>query len=107
MSISTECGRDRPFTHRNWSALSSVAESEPDSVRMGNSFSSSSPKTSLRREPYRARIQLRLPRRVLISPLWATYRYGCASGQLGKVFVLKREWTIADALSKSGSERSL
>ena len=49
--------------------LSSVAESLPDSVSTGNILVSSSPNTSLCSEPYRARIQLRLPRRVLISPL--------------------------------------
>ena len=35
----------------------------------------------------RARIQLTFPWSVLISPLWASIRYGCASSQLGKVFV--------------------
>ena len=40
---------------------------------------------------------------VLISPLWAITRYGWASSQLGKVFVLKREWTSASALLKRGS----
>ena len=41
----------------------------------------------LARDAALARIQLRLPARVLISPLWAMRRYGCASGQDGKVFV--------------------
>ena len=36
-----------------------------------------------------------LPRSVLISPLWATTRYGCASGHDGNVLVLKRWWTSA------------
>ena len=36
---------------------------------------------------WRARIQLRLPCTVLISPLWAIIRNGCASGQDGNVFV--------------------
>ncbi len=43
----------------------------------------------------RAAIQLRLPRTVLISPLCATSRNGCASGHDGKVFVENREWTSA------------
>ena len=38
----------------------------------------------------RAYIQLTLPRTVLISPLWARKRYGCASCQDGKVLVEKR-----------------
>ena len=54
----------------------------------------------------RVRIQLRLPCTVLISPLWAMNRYGCASGQLGKVFVLKRLCTSASALSMRSSPRS-
>ena len=45
----------------------------------------------------RARIQLRLPRTVLISPLCATYRYGWASGQDGNVLVENLEWTRASA----------
>ena len=54
----------------------------------------------------RARIQLTLPISVLISPLWAITRYGCASGQLGNVFVEKRECTSAIALFMRGSVRS-
>ena len=54
----------------------------------------------------RARIQLRLPLTVLISPLCATKRYGWASGQLGKVFVENREWTSAMAVAKRRSDRS-
>ena len=43
---------------------------------------------------------------VLISPLWAITRYGCASGQLGNVFVEKRECTSAIALFIFSSVRS-
>ena len=43
---------------------------------------------------------------VLISPLWAMTRYGCASAQLGNVFVEKRECTSAIALVIAGSVRS-
>ena len=46
-------------------------------------------------------------RTVLISPLWAMNRYGCASFQEGKVLVEKRWWTIARALSQRSSRRSL
>src|SRR5438046_2582213 len=61
MSIKTACGRLRPLTTRNCISLSSVAESDPDSVMMGYIFASSSPKTSDCSAPDRARIQLRLP----------------------------------------------
>src|SRR5690625_5309504 len=54
----------------------------------------------------RARIQFRLPEAVLISPLWAMNRNGCASGQLGKVLVENRECTIAKAEAMRVSERS-
>ncbi len=47
----------------------------------------------------RARIQLRLPRIVLISPLCAMNRYGCASGQDGNVFVENLECTSASAVT--------
>src|SRR3954453_22250913 len=42
-------------------------------------------------------IQLTLPRTVLISPLWARNRYGCASFQDGKVLVENRWCTRASA----------
>ncbi len=54
----------------------------------------------------RARIQLRFPANVLISPLWQRYRYGWASGQLGKVLVEKRECTSTNPDSNSGSRKS-
>ena len=37
---------------------------------------------------WRARIQLWLPRTVLISPLWHKVRKGCARSQVGQVLVL-------------------
>ena len=66
----------------------------------------SSPKSSDASCDSRARIQLTFPRSVLISPLWAIIRYGCASSQLGNVFVEKREWTRASALVIRSSPRS-
>ena len=45
----------------------------------------------------RARIQLTLPRSVLISPLWQTSRNGCARSHVGNVLVEKRWCTIASA----------
>ena len=66
---------------------------------IGNARSRLSPQTSERNIPSRARIQLRLPITVLISPLWAIRRYGWASGHDGKVLVEKRECTRARAVS--------
>ena len=57
---------------------------------MGNSFFKSSPNKSDSHRASRARIQLALPRAVLISPLCATYLKGWASRQAGKVLVEKR-----------------
>ena len=57
-----------------------------------------SPSASEDRTPSRASIQARLPLMVLISPLWASMRKGCARLQVGKVLVLKRECTRARAL---------
>ena len=61
---------------------------------------------SLSSSASRARIQLRLPITVLISPLWAMNRNGWASGQLGNVLVEKREWTTASAEATRSSTRS-
>ena len=54
----------------------------------------------------RARIQFSLPCTVLISPLWATKRYGWASGHDGKVLVENRLCTSSRALSNRSSDRS-
>jgi len=62
--------------------------------------------TSLASMLSRARIQLRLPLTVLISPLWAIIRKGCASGQEGKVLVENRECTIASSVVNRRSDRS-
>ena len=65
-----------------------------------------SPSSLELRRPSRAENQLRLPWIVLISPLWAMRRKGCANGQLGKVFVEKREWTIAIVAFMRSSNKS-
>ena len=52
-----------------------------------------------RRSVSRARMKFLFPWIVLISPLWATIRYGWARGHMGKVLVENREWTRARALS--------
>jgi hypothetical protein len=43
--------------------------------------------------------QFKLPCSVLISPLWAIKRKGCANFQEGKVLVAKRECTKPKALT--------
>ena len=73
---------------------------------MGNSRSSVPPNLADWSWPRRAFIQLRLPRTVLISPLWATKRIGWARSQVANVLVEKRECTSAMALTMSGSLRS-
>ncbi len=88
------------------STSSKLAESEAPGVQIGKSRSRSPGIRSLASSASRARIQLRLPITVLISPLWAMNRNGCASGQLGKVLVENREWTTASALATRSSVRS-
>ena len=92
------CGSERPASTSSSSTLSKLAESDPPGRTTGSTFCRSSPKSSEASCDSRARIQLTLPRSVLISPLWAISRYGWASSQLGNVLVEKREWTSASAL---------
>ena len=75
-------------------------------VQIGNSRSRSPGIRSVASSASRARIQLRLPMTVLISPLCAMKRNGCDSGQLGNVFVENRECTRAIADSIRSSTRS-
>ena len=75
-------------------------------MQIGNSRSRSPGIRSLSSSASRARIQLRLPITVLISPLWAMNRNGWASGQAGKVLVEKRECTTASAEATRSSRRS-
>ena len=69
--IRIACGSDRPVIVRNSSTLSNMAVSLPPSRITGSTFFRSSPSSSLSSSPSRARIQLMLPRSVLISPLCA------------------------------------
>ena len=96
----------RPASVSSSSTRSKAAESELPSGISGRQRSRSWPKRFECSAASRARIQLKLPARVLISPLWASRRSGWASSQLGKVLVEKREWTTASALCSSGSRRS-
>ena len=104
--IMTACGRLRPPMCSSSSTSSSEAVSLPSGSQIGNSRVMSPGIRSLSSVASRARIQLRLPRAVLISPLWATNRNGCASGQLGNVLVEKRLCTMAIADSTRSSDRS-
>ena len=90
-----DSGSVRPVINRNSSALSSPLVSEQSGSMTGKSDDRSSLKSSLCITPSRARIQFRLPRKVLISPLWAIMRIGCARSQLGNVLVEKRACTMA------------
>ena len=104
--MSTACGSDRPPRWSSSSTSSKDAESDAPGVMIGNSRSRSPGIRSESRSASRARIQLRLPMTVLISPLCAMKRNGWESGQLGNVFVENREWTRAIADSIRSSTRS-
>ena len=85
---------------------SKLAESLAPSVQIGRIRRMSPGIISELSWASRACIQLRLPRTVLISPLWAISRYGWARLQLGNVLVENRECTSASALAMRGSDRS-
>ncbi len=104
--ISTECGSERPPMCSSSSTSSNDAESEAPGEQIGYSRSRSPGIRSEASSASRARIQLRLPITVLISPLCAMNRNGCASGQLGNVLVEKRECTTASAEATRSSARS-
>ena len=97
--ISIACGSERPPRCSSSTTSSNEAESEASGVQIGNSRSRSPGMTSLASSASRARIQLRLPFTVLISPLWAIIRNGWASSQAGKVLVENRECTTTSALA--------
>ena len=96
-SIAIACGIDIPLIIRNSNTLSKLAESLMPSCTMGE-MSLMSPSASLESTLSLAFIQPRLPRMVLISPLWANKRKGWASDHVGNVFVLNRECTNASPL---------
>src|SRR5262245_37821051 len=106
ISIIITCGSERPEATRKSTTLSSDAESEPLGRLMGLKSPIASPSTELLSSASRALIQLLLPERVLISPLWQIRRNGWARSQVGKVLVEKREWTIASREAVRGSPRS-
>ena len=80
--------------------------SEPIGQITGSSALSCSPQTAEVSSGSRAFIQLRLPSRVLISPLCPIMRNGCASFQFGSVLVAKRWWKSARPEMVRSSARS-
>ena len=100
------CVIGRPESISSSATSSKEAESEAPGVQMGKSSSGVSPSSGLFSWDCLARIQLRLPLTVLISPLCAMVRNGWASGQEGNVLVEKREWTMPSLVLNRGSERS-
>ena len=95
-SIIITCGSERPLATRKSTTLSSDAESEPPGRMIGLKSSMCSPKMLALQQRLARRIQLWLPRSVLISPLCAMRRYGCARSQAGNVLVEKRECTMRE-----------
>ncbi len=81
-------GASRPARTSSSKALSSEAVSEPPACTTGLMSSTYASIASPARRVSCARIQLMLPEIVLISPLCASMRNGCASFQVGKVLVL-------------------
>src|SRR5512147_537429 len=80
-------GAVRPARTRTSNTASRAAESDEPGCTIGLMASERSPKASDAILISWLFIQLTLPRSVLISPLWASIRNGCASRQVGKVLV--------------------
>ena len=98
MQTMTASASGIPFITKNSSVLSSMALSLPATFTAGNTFlMSSEGMVGDESVSSRASIRSALPRMVLISPLCAMKRLGCARSQLGCVLVLKRECTMASA----------
>jgi len=106
ISMSMVSVTGRPASWSSSATSSSDCESDAPSEQMGNRSSGWRPSTAPDSEDWRARIQLRLPTTVLISPLCASVRMGWASGQDGNVLVEKRECTTASLVVNRGSDRS-
>ena len=80
-------GAERPARASTSKAASSAAESELPAWITGLISSPCSRNSTLTMRGSWQRIQLMLPRMVLISPLWASIRNGGASHHCGKVLV--------------------
>ena len=99
ISIAMACGRLNPDMTKNSNTLSSDALSLMPGCKMGRMFFIS-PSCGVESTLSLASIHPRFPRMVLISPLCANRRKGCARLQVGNVFVLNRECTMASPLVK-------
>src|SRR5690606_13387707 len=86
-SIVFAIGALRPARTITSKTASSAAESDDPGRTIGLMSSASSPKCSELIRISWLFSQLRLPFSVLISPLWASIRNGCASHHCGKVLV--------------------
>jgi len=109
MSMSMASGSERPECTSSSSTASKAPLSLWPAGTMGSSCSSSpgdSRSSAHPIAPSRARIQLALPLRVLISPLCPSIRMGCARCHAGNVLVLKRLCTSARWLRKASLCRS-
>ena len=80
-------GAERPARTSTSNTESSAAESLEPEATIGLMSSAISPKVALAMRISWLFIQFILPLRVLISPLWANMRKGCANHHCGKVLV--------------------
>ena len=80
-------GAERPARTRTSNTESRAAESDDPAATIGLISSAMSPKVPEAIRISWLFIQLTLPLSVLISPLWASMRKGCASHHCGKVLV--------------------
>jgi hypothetical protein len=85
--IISVCTGSRPERTNSSIALSRLAESLPSRQITSRMRSTLEPQSGEASSGWRIAMAFRLPQRVLISPLWASSRKGCASGQLGRVLV--------------------
>ena len=77
----------QPVATSSSMASSSESESEPSGLSRGPAARRRAAERLVAPSAVRPRTCSRLPRTVLISPLWASSRNGWASGQVGCVFV--------------------
>ena len=87
ISMALAMGASRPPRTSSSKTLSRVAVSEPPACTTGLMSSRKGSSSGCESRVSWLRIQLALPETVLISPLWASMRKGCASFQVGKVLV--------------------
>ena len=88
ISMALAMGASRPPRTSSSNTLSSVAVSDPPACTTGFRSSMKGSSSGWASRVSWLFIQLTLPCSVLISPLWASIRKGCASRQVGKVLVL-------------------